>query len=194
MELHLIRHGKTKANEQKLYCGQTDLPLSDAGREELVSLKKQKIYPPPAELFFTSGLLRAEETISILYGNVERTAVPDISEYRFGSFEMKSHEELKNRGDYQAWIADKAGGIPCPGGESKNQFNMRVIEGYRRILEKSSQAGSNSAFVLCHGGAIACIMEHLMPGQKNFYEWQPKQGRGYTLKYHSEQLHGYIEI
>lgn len=35
MTIYLIRHGKTEANEKRLYCGITDLPLSEAGRDEL---------------------------------------------------------------------------------------------------------------------------------------------------------------
>ena len=35
MTIYLIRHGKTEANEKHLYCGSTDLPLSEAGRGEL---------------------------------------------------------------------------------------------------------------------------------------------------------------
>ena len=38
MTIYLIRHGKTEANEKRLYCGSTDLPLSEAGREELRNL------------------------------------------------------------------------------------------------------------------------------------------------------------
>ena len=192
MEIHLIRHGKTMANEQKLYCGQTDLPLSEAGREELISLKNQGAYPPPAEMFFTSGLIRTEQTIDILYGNVGRTAVPEIAEYHFGLFEMKSYDELKDRGDYQAWIADETGGVPCPSGESKQQFRKRVIEGYAHILDKLLRTEYNSAFVSCHGGTIACIMEHLIPGKHNFYEWQPQPGRGYTLSYLSGRFRGFF--
>ena len=37
--LYLIRHGKTEANEQHLYCGSTDLSLSDTGRAELERLR-----------------------------------------------------------------------------------------------------------------------------------------------------------
>ena len=194
MDVHLIRHGKTKANEQKLYYGQTDIPLLETGIEELVSLKNQGIYPPPAAMFFTSGLLRTEQTIDILYGNVARIAVPGMAEYHFGLFEMKSYEELKEREDYQAWITDETGVVSCPGGESKKQFKRRIIEGYAYVLSKILQTGSNSAFVSCHGGTICCIMEFLMPGQKNFYEWQPQPARGYTLTYISEWFQGYVKI
>ena len=35
MTIYLIRHGKTLANERRLYCGSTELSLSEQGREEL---------------------------------------------------------------------------------------------------------------------------------------------------------------
>ena len=176
-------------------------------------------------------MLRAEQTLDILYGGVDRTALPGLAEYRFGSFEMKSYEELKVQDDYQAWISDEAGDVSCPGGESKKQFEKRVVEEYERVLEKLMQGGGagrpvgnvsvctggmltpadnvggctgvvptsasdtcGSAFVVCHGGTITYIMEHLAPGQKNYYEWQPKPGRGYMLSYISGQFTGYAAI
>ena len=33
--IHLIRHGKTEANEKGIYIGNTDFPLSEEGRREL---------------------------------------------------------------------------------------------------------------------------------------------------------------
>jgi len=188
-EIHIIRHGKTEANEQKLYCGATDLPLSSNGIAELVDLKRQCIYPKHADLFFTSGLVRAEQTLDLLYGSVHRIALPKLAEFNFGSFEMQSHETLKGRSDYQAWIADESGALPCPGGESRQGFARRVTEGYE-LLTEHMQHGKD-LFVVCHGGTIACIMEHLFPNTHNFYEWQPKPGRGYTLVYISGRLQQY---
>ena len=41
LNLYLLRHGKTLANEKKLYCGFTDLLLSEKGIEELALLKEK---------------------------------------------------------------------------------------------------------------------------------------------------------
>jgi len=194
MELHLVRHGRTFANEKWLYCGQTDVPLTESGKAELITLKNQGIYPPPADMFFTSGLCRAEQTVDAIYGSVLRTPIPDIAEYNFGVFEMKSHEELKERENYQAWITDETGTVPCPGGESKVQFNKRILGGYSHILNSALHSGCNSVFVLSHGGTIACIMEFLRPKIKNIYEWLPQSGRGYSLSYISGQLSVYKPI
>jgi len=180
MQIHIIRHGKTSANEQKLYCGATDLPLSENGIAELASLKQQGIYPKSANLYFTSGLLRTRQTLDILYGSVKSTALPQLKEFNFGSFEMKSYDILKNQDDYQAWITDEDGHVSCPGGDNRQVFTRRVIEGFE-LLKKHIHASCNSALVVAHGGVIVSIMEHLFPNTRNFYEWQPKPGRGYTL-------------
>ena len=193
MEISLIRHGKTLANEQRLYCGQVDLPLSENGAEEIVQLKNQGIYPS-AEIFFTSGLLRCEQTLALICGEVQRKTVPDIAEFKFGVFEMKSYEDLKEREDYQAWITDETGDYKCPQGESKNQFEKRVIDGFNCIEEAVRRGGFNSAFVVCHGGTIARIMEYFYPNTQNFYEWQPKPGRGYTLVCVSGRFQTYKNI
>jgi len=179
LKIHLIRHGKTLANEQKLYCGQTDLPLSDNGMRELLDFKKQSIYPSQSSLYLTSGLLRTEQTLELLYGRVSKEALPQLAEFKFGSFEMKSHDELNEQPAYQAWITDETGLVTCPYGENKRDFLRRVLAGLEILCAKAN--GVESVLVICHGGVIASIMAKLFPDKHNFYEWQPKPGRGYTL-------------
>ena len=187
MTIHILRHGKTLANEKKLYCGYTDLSLSENGKSELVALKSQDIYPPGADIFFTSGLARANQTMDILYGQGgSKITVPALAEFNFGQFEMKSYEDLKHQADYQAWITDETGDVLCPGGESKTQVQKRVLEGYTQVINTMQQARHSSAIVVCHGGTIVFVMEHLFPNTKNFYEWQPQPGRGYSIYYTGE--------
>ena len=63
MTIYLIRHGKTEANEKWLYCGSTDLPLSERGREELRGIS----YDIKNVRFLTSGMKRTNETLKILF-------------------------------------------------------------------------------------------------------------------------------
>ena len=188
MEIHIIRHGKTAANEKRLYCGHTDLPLSEGGIAQFAT----RGYPQNIDLFFTSGLLRTVQTIECIYGPVPMQAITELAEFNFGQFEMKSYEDLKDRSDYQAWITDETGLVPCPGGECKQEFMRRVLAGYDMLLEKSKQ--TRAVLLATHGGVIACLMEHLFPGRRNFYEWQPPPGGGYTLSYSKGKLHGYNKI
>ena len=171
MTIYLIRHGKTSANEKHLYCGSTDLPLSDAGKEELRSVH----YDIKNVRFISSGMKRTNETLRILFGDVPYEVDPRFREVDFGIFEMHSYEELKDTPEYQAWLTgDNDANIP-PQGESGVQMKARVLAAFSEIKEDTC--------ILTHGGCIAAIMEHLFPGDgKNRYEWQPKNGCGYIIR------------
>ena len=58
MTIYLIRHGKTEANERRLYCGSTDLPLSEGGRAELMGIH----YDIQNVRFLTSGMKRCKRS------------------------------------------------------------------------------------------------------------------------------------
>ena len=174
MIIYLIRHGRTPANYAHLYCGSTDLSLSEAGRQALMTLS----YDLHPDRILTSGMKRTEETLSLLFGPVEHTQDPRFREIDFGAFEMKSYEDLKDRPDYQAWITgDNDANIP-PQGESGNQMTERVLCAIRPYLEDPS-----STLIVTHGGVIAAIMESLFPEEgKSRYQWQPRPGYGYALE------------
>ena len=171
MKVYLIRHGKTEANEKRLYCGSTDLPLSEMGREELKKLH----YDIPNVRFLTSGMKRANETLHILFGNVPFEEDHRFREVDFGIFELRGYEELKELPAYQAWISgDNERNVP-PGGESGEHMRKRVLEAFSEIREDT--------ILVAHGGVIAAIMEHLFPNEKKSrYEWQPQNGCGYVVK------------
>ncbi|MBR5572788.1 MAG: histidine phosphatase family protein [Oscillospiraceae bacterium] len=171
MTLYLIRHGKTAANERGCYCGSTDLPLSETGREEL----QNKRYSIGNVRFLTSGMQRANETLEILFGAVEYAVEPRFREVDFGIFEMHTYEELQNEPAYQAWLTgDNEANIP-PRGESGAQMKARVLEALLELTD--------DACLITHGGVIAAIMSHLFPGEgKSRYDWQPQNGEGYVIE------------
>ena len=170
MTIYLIRHGKTEANEKHLYCGSTDLPLSNAGKEELRSVH----YDIKNVHFITSGMKRTNETLHILFGDVPYEVDPRFREVDFGIFEMQSFEQLKDTPEYQTWLTgDNEANIP-PQGESGMLMKARVMEAFSEIKEDTC--------IITHGGVIAAIMENLFPEEnKNRYEWQPQNGCGYVL-------------
>ena len=170
MSIFLIRHGKTEANEKRLYCGSTDLPLSEEGREELRAMS----YNISPKRFVTSGMKRTDETLQILFGNVPFSVDTRFQEVDFGDFEMKSYEMLKNDPAYQAWLTgDNESNIP-PNGESGAQMTRRVLRALRDIPDGTA--------IITHGGVIAAIMASLFPREgKHRYQWQPQNGRGYEI-------------
>ncbi len=178
MILHLIRHGKTLANQDGLYCGKTDLPLTEEGLQAVKDLAAQGIYPSLKGLdVYTSGLARTRQTLEAIYGPVDHKILPGFQEMDFGLFEMKSYEQLKNNPAYLAWIEDETGRLACPEGESSSDFIQRVNSSFEKLKSKKS-----SALLICHGGVIARLMEQIFPQEgRHFYRWQPRPGLGYSI-------------
>jgi len=190
MILHLIRHGKTLANEQKLYYGFTDISVSQQGLQELAILKKDITYPV-ADLHIVSGLMRTVQTANILFDSPSLEIITDLREMNFGDFEMRSYEELKSVPAYQDWISNIAKAAP-PRGERQDTFLKRITRGLLEIEHLCKSKSASSAVIITHGGVIATIMALYFPGHKNFYQWQPEFGRGYTL--HLDANKNYTDI
>ena len=171
MRIYLIRHGKTEANEKRLYCGMTDIPLSETGKAEVQDLH----YDVKNVRFLTSGMKRTDETLRLLFGDVPFETELRFREMDFGIFEMHSYEELKDTPEYQQWLTGDNEENVTPGGESG--LGMQ-----RRVLEAFSELRTDTCLVT-HGGVIAAIMAASFPEEeKNRYQWQPKPGRGYCLR------------
>lgn len=181
IEVFLIRHGKTMANEQRLYCGKTDLSLSNKGVAELKALKKNITYPK-CDDYYTSGAKRANETFKVLYDNDEFTELKGFFEYDFGDFEMKSYEDLKEDKEYIKWIADEYGEVSCPNGESKNNYRKRIKDEFISFINIIKKKKLKSLLLVSHGGTIGTILENFYDNSKDFYSWQPSFGEGYKLK------------
>ena len=80
-EIFLFRHGKTEANEKHLYCGKSDLPLSQKGEAELRAKVRaaSSLNAPPASSGISvypdishckSGLKRTSQSLGILYPEI----------------------------------------------------------------------------------------------------------------------------
>ena len=191
LKVYLIRHGKTEANEKHLYCGKTDISLSERGKKELYDIKSTVKYPECIS-FFSSGAKRANETLEILYPEKTYSEINEFWEYNFGDFEMKSYDMLKENKEYIKWITDKDGQVLCPNGESKSQYKKRIKEAFNRFIKKCFTENRNEAILVCHGGTIGTILEIFYDDSKNFYEHQPNCGRGYKINL--EQINNKLEI
>jgi len=176
MKIYLIRHGKTTANEKHLYCGSTDLPLSENGIKELRQIKYD--IDVKNTVFVTSGMQRTQETLKILFGDVGHVTDSRFKEIDFGIFEMKSYNELKDTAEYQQWLNGDNYTNVAPKGESGAQMKKRVLAALSDVV-----ANGKDTVIITHGGVIATIMANLFNSEnKNRYQWQPKCGHGYLLE------------
>lgn len=110
----------------------------------LRKLAAQGIYPDDADAkCYTTGMLRTEQTFSLIYGEREHETFVPLRELDFGDFEMKSYDELKEDPDYQTWISDATGSLPPPGGESTCDFRARVLAGFAELLQRQGERAEN---------------------------------------------------
>lgn len=202
--IHFIRHGLTEGNTKKWFYGWADVPLLEEGVLALSELKDSGVYPALEDAdCYTSGMLRTEQTLEILYGSVPHRIIPQLKEINFGDWECKTFEELKQEEGFDRWINDKTGSITYPGGDSILSFYERVqtglteVLGYHRIKELSHRHSGKDAvsIVICHGGVISACMQHMFPKEKgNFYQWIPDPGRGYTVYFQNSDPVSYEKI
>lgn len=181
VNLVCIRHGATQANEERRYLGKTDEPLSKSGMEALRSYKEQKRYPAVTHLF-CSPMKRCMETAKILYPGICPAVIAEWEEIDFGRFEYQNYEQLKDDGEYQAWI-DSGGRLAFPEGEAQKDFILRCESGFVRMCDELRRRAQGteepvSAGMIVHGGTIMALLS--LHGEKDYFDYQVSCGSGYT--------------
>jgi len=176
--VYLIRHGMTDEGGEGRYIGHTDVPLSEEGRQQLIRLKDELVYPPVSAVF-TSPLSRCTETAAILYPENKAIAIDGLIEYDFGEFENKTAEELKKSPVFPKWLAGEA---DPPFGESNAAFAKRVCGSFEKILEGLMKTGTTDAAIVTHGGVIMALLAVYGIPELPMHEWRTDNGCGFTLK------------
>lgn len=180
IQLFFIRHGKTKANEEGRYLGNTDEALSEIGKRQM-----QELFLGPMDLIYSSPMKRCIQSAKILYPEQEIFLIENWKEMDFGLFEYKNYEELKDNSNYQAWI-DSNGVLPFPEGESKENFELRCLRGLeemmKNILSEAEVLKKKKINIFCsvHGGTVMSILSTFGKGQ--YFDYQVKNACGYRCK------------
>ena len=189
LNMFLIRHGETEGNKENRYIGRrTDEPLCPEGIKELIQIREdRKTIYEDVKLVFVSPLLRCRETADILFPEIGKIVVEELTECDFGEFENKNYKELNGDPLYQAWI-DSQGMAPFPGGESREEFRSRSIRGFEEVLKTCISCGviketgdENTAAIVTHGGTIMNLMEAFAVPPRSFYEWHLKNAGQYSV-------------
>ncbi len=178
-QFHLIRHGMTEANEQGLYVGKTDLPLSARGLRDLLNKKEEAVYPE-ATRFFVSPLTRCRQTLEVLYPGCEPTVSEGLAECDFGVWDGRRVEELKNDELFGRWLTGDLRDIP--GGEATDAFQERVTAAFEALVEYAMKQGDRDTVICTHGGVIMMIMAAYALPRADMSAWGAEPGCGFTLR------------
>ena len=182
--IFLVRHGVTEQNEQKRYCGVTDVCLSSEGcrQAQLLAqfLSKEKITS-----IYTSPLKRCMATAAAIAQShgIEAVQLHGLSEIDFGLWEGLTFDEIQACYPEQItnWF-ENPNTFVFPGGESVKDFGSRVLDSLDRIL-----AGNGDTVVVGHGGSLRFIICHLCGwGMNSLYSFELAPA-GVTVLEHYEK-------
>jgi len=155
--LYLIRHGEVRQGAEGRFVGHTDVPLSEAGLEQIRRVGRA-LAGVPIDAVYSSDLLRsrqsADEVARAL--GLEPVALPSLREMAMGRWEGLTLREITTRDPdlFQEWMA-RLDTFTFPGGESLAGLRARVLPALREILGR--HAGRRVA-VVAHGGPNRVIL------------------------------------
>ena len=151
MRLCLIRHASTSWNEDGRIQGQTDIPLSPKGREQVAAWRLPEGFA--SARCITSPLGRAWETARLL-GFPEPVTDTRLREMRWGASEGRRLAEL--RAELGAWFTDaETLGLDFrpPDGESPREVADRLASFLRDLAQ-----GDGERLVVAHKGVLRAAL------------------------------------
>jgi len=155
----LIRHAHIGLAGR--FCGRTDPPLSELGREQAAKLAEELAEHPLTHIF-SSDLLRTRETAAFIAvkSGLKVELLSQLRELYFGEWEGLSWDEVSGtHPDYaQRWM-EKYPLLPAPGGEDFAAFRDRV---QGALAEVAARSEGGCAAVVTHSGVIRTFMLHVL--------------------------------
>ncbi len=158
--LFLIRHGETAWNKKKRYQGQTNIGLTQRGREQARAIA-HSFKSVKMDKLCSSSLKRAKQTALILSKEIGTKPVwdPRLRELHFGTWEGQTAKELSERKDPAFLNWAKGRFVTPPGGESLASLRKRVRHFLKDLLKESQD---KHIAVISHAGPIKVIIFELL--------------------------------
>lgn len=169
-KLFLVRHGQSLWNLENRFTGWKDIDITEAGIEEAkkagLALKGERI-----DIAFTSALVRAQHTLSIILNEIGNPDIPVIkdkalNERSYGNLEgLNKAETALKYGDEQVHIWRRSFDVVPPGGESLKNTYSRVIPYFESQIRPLLKQGEN-VLIVAHGNSLRALimyLEHLSP-------------------------------
>lgn len=164
-KLILIRHGQSTYNEQGLWAGFTDCPLTELGKEEAraagEAIKDQQI-----DKVFVSDLVRAQQTWEevakvIQHAELEPIVSSELRERDYGELAGLNKWEVKEKYGEEQWLSwRRSWDDPVPGGETLKDVYNRVVPYYEKEILPALKRGE-TVLVSAHGNSLRALVKYL---------------------------------
>lgn len=163
--LYLVRHGLSTFNEQNLFTGWVDVPLSEQGKIE-AKMTGKKLKDRPFSIAYTSNLIRAYQTLDII---LKETGKEDIRVIKNEAINERNYGDLQglNKDEVAAKVGKKkvhewrrSYTSRPPGGESLEDTANRVAPYFNDHILSDVMNGLD-VLVVAHGNSLRAIVKLL---------------------------------
>lgn len=144
----LVRHGETEWAKLGRHTGRTDIPLTDAGRDQARSLGR-RLAGHSFGLVLTSPLSRAAETAEIAGHGATAVRVDDLMEWDYGALEGRRTADIRT--ETPGWTIWRG---PWPQGETVDDVGARADRVIARI--RAAEADGD-VLVFAHGHLLRVL-------------------------------------
>ena len=157
----LVRHGATVSSGDDSFNGETDVALSEAGREQARSLGR-RLAAERIDALYASPLTRAMDTARLIAAPHGREVVPipSLREVSHGRWERKLRAEVETlySEEYRRWESDPFSFAP-EGGESGLAVTARALPA---LLEIVGTHPGERVLVVSHKATIRLLIASLL--------------------------------
>ena len=146
-QIYLVRHGETEWSRSGQHTGKTDIPLTEAGRQQAVELGK-RLRGHDFDLVLTSPMSRAADTARIAgFGDAIHDG--DLKEWDYGELEGRTTVQIREAmPGWTIWAG------PWPGGEAADHVGARVDRVIARCLDPSVR---RDCLLFAHGHVLRVL-------------------------------------
>lgn len=152
-----IRHGETDWNILGKYQGQTDILLTEKGREQGRLLAKHFPFDK-LDAIYSSDLTRAVETASFVAEkfNLKVTLDKAFREMNFGDWEGLTYEEIVLKyPEGMKHFLTRPDILQVPNGENFPLLQERAV---KRLYELIKIHDNETIAITAHGGVLRCML------------------------------------
>ncbi|WP_456434495.1 histidine phosphatase family protein [Thermosulfuriphilus sp.] len=159
-KIWLLRHGLTRANEEGIFAGWTDEPLTEEGRLQAQEAA-ERLAGEEIVAIYTSPVARAIETAKIIqsfFPQVPLKIEEGLGEIRIPMWDGKSKTYLKGRPELGYPLWKKTPHLfRLKGAESLKDLQRRAVVSVEKIASYHRQ---ESVLLVSHLATIRCLVLH----------------------------------